>query len=112
MLDVPGVLVRGRVVDHQTRLPVSQAVVRIAGTPLRALSGVDGTFVFPRIPIGDYQLRTEHIAYGPNIATLALRRDDVDALIALAPAAIPIQPIVVTAFSRRLEHVGFYERQK
>lgn len=111
-IDVPGVLVRGRVLDQQTNSPVPQVSVRMGNTRLSALTDTDGRFQFLRIPVGDYDLRADHIAYAGSSTRLNLRDDDVDALVWLAPAAIPLQPIVVTAFSRRLEHVGFYERQK
>ncbi len=112
IIDVTGVFVRGRVLDQQSGTPINQAEVRLTGTTLRVMTDADGRFVFGRLPVGDYQLRAHHIGYGSNSAALALQRDDLDALVRLAPAAIPLQPIVVTAFSRRLEHVGFYERQR
>jgi hypothetical protein len=54
----------------------------------------------------------EHIAYALNDAPLQVAVDDLDVLVRLAPTAIALQPIVVTAFSQRLEHVGFYDRRK
>ena len=111
-LDIPGSFVRGRVLDQQTGLPVAQAAVRVTNSPLAVLSNADGRFVFDRIPVGAYALRIEHISYATNDASLNVGLDDLDALVHLAPAAIALQPIVVTAFSRRLEYVGFYERQK
>ena len=112
LIDVPGVYVRGRVLDQQTGAPIGQVGVRLTGTTINALTDREGRFVFGRLPIGEYQLRADHIGYSSNSATLRPLRDDLDALIWLAPEAIPLQPIVVTAFSRRLEHVGFYDRQK
>ena len=111
-IDVPSSLVRGRVVDAQTGAPVARAFVRMRNSGFTALSDTTGRFTFERVPVGDYQLHAEHIAYAINNALLNVRADDLDALIRLTPAAIALQPIVVTAFSRRLEHVGFYERRK
>ena len=112
IIDVPGAFVRGRVVDVQTGAPVSRVLVRIRTSGLSTLSDTTGRFFFERVPIGDYRLQIEHIAYAPNDAPLRVGADDLDVLIRLAPAAIALQPIIVTAFSRRLEHVGFYERRK
>ena len=111
-IDVPGSLVRGRVIDQQTGLPIAQASVRIPNTSLLAMSNVDGRFVFERMPLGKYALKIEHISYASNQALLDVAHEDLDALIHLAPAAIALQPVIVTAFSRRLENVGFYERQQ
>ena len=112
IIDVPGALVRGRVVDFQTGAPIARVLLRVRDSGLSALSDTTGRFVFERVPVGEYRLQTEHIAYAMNDAALRVGADDLDALIRLTPAAIALQPIVVTAFSQRLEHVGFYERRK
>ena len=111
-IDVPGAYVRGVVLDQETGQAVSNVAVRITNTPLAALSDGNGKFSFDRIPIGDYTLRTEHLSYARNDARLLIRDDDLNATIRLTPEAIPMQPVVVIAFSRRLERAGFYERQK
>ncbi len=112
VIDVPGSLVRGRVVDMQSGGAVPRVSVHVRNTPFHAVSDTAGRFVFERIPLGQYRLRIEHIAYALNDAALQVRGDDLDALVRMTPAAIPLQPIVVTAFSRRLDQVGFYERRK
>jgi hypothetical protein len=112
VIDVPGSMVRGRVLDMQSGAALARVSVRLRNTGLWALTDTAGRFVFERIPVGEYQLRVEHIAYATNDAPLRVRDDDLDALVRMTPAAIPLQPIVVTAFSRRLDNVGFYERRK
>ena len=112
VIDVPGALLRGRVVDLQSGAPVARVLVRVRNSNLSTLSDTTGRFVFERVPVGDYRLHVEHIAYAANDAALRVGADDLDALVRLTPAAIALQPIVVTAFSRRLEHVGFYDRRK
>jgi hypothetical protein len=111
-LDVPGSLFRGRVVDHVTGDGIAQVAVRIANTPLSTLTHPDGRFVFERLPVGIYNVLVEHIAYRAINTAVNVQHEDLDAVVRLSPAVIAVQPIVVTAFSRRLEHVGFYERQK
>jgi hypothetical protein len=112
MIDVPGSLVRGRVLDMQTGAPIPRVHVRMRNSSFSALSDTTGRFVFERVPIGDYRLHFEHIGYAVNDAPLQVRHEDLDATVRMTPAAIALQPIVVTAFSRRLEHVGFYDRSK
>ncbi len=111
-INVPGSLVRGRVIDQQTGAPIARVSVRFTNTRASAITDTTGRFYFERIPVGDYNLRVEHIGYATNNARVTVRDDDLDALVRLTPAAIALQPIVVTVFSRRLEHVGFYERRK
>jgi hypothetical protein len=111
-IDLPGSLFRGRVVDHLTGDGVAQVSIRIANTPFTTVTQPDGRFVFERLPFGLYNVMVEHIAYSVTSIALNVRHEDLDALVRLTPAVIAVQPIVVTAFSRRLENVGFYEREK
>lgn len=112
MIDLPHVFVRGIVVDQETGQAISNVAVRVANTTLQALTNAEGRFFFDRIPVGDYSFNVQHLSYGVTRAPVSVREDDLNAAISLAPEAIPIKPIVVTSFSRRLEFVGFYERQK
>jgi hypothetical protein len=111
-IDAPGSLFRGRVIDHETGNGVAQVSIRIANTSLATLTHPDGRFVFERVPLGDYQVQVEHVAYRTANTLLTVHYDDLDALVRLTPAAITLPPVVVTAFSQRLEFVGFYERQR
>ena len=112
VVDVPGVFVRGGVLDRETGTPLPNVAVRIANTRLVEMTDGDGRFLFERLPLGDHSLRVEHISYATFVAGLNVGKEDLDATIRLTPQALPMEPMIVTAFSRRLEHVGFYERQK
>lgn len=111
-LEVPSVLVRGSVTDQTTGEAISNVGVRLANTPLATVTSADGKFSFAHVPIGDYIIRTDHISYAVAILPLSVRAHDLDAAIRLLPAAVALEPIVVTSFSVRLEQVGFYERKK
>jgi hypothetical protein len=112
MTHAPAVFVRGTVLDQQTGAPVMNVVVRIDNTPFSALTDAQGRFYFQEVPAGDYTLRADHIAYAAAITKLEVRAYDLDVEVRLSPEAIPIHGIIVTALSRRLEAVGFYEREK
>jgi hypothetical protein len=111
-IDVPGSLVRGRVIDQRSGHAVPGVVVRLRPSRMSALSDTAGRFRFERVPLGEYRLQAEHIAYALNATALVVGHDDLDVVVPLTPEAIPLQPIIVSVFSRRLEHVGFYDRQK
>jgi hypothetical protein len=111
-LDARSSFMRGRVIDEQTGRVISQAIVRVGNSSLRAITDANGAFAFDRLPFGDHALSIEHIAYVGHRMALRVGDDDIDAIIRMAPAAIPLEPIIVTVFSRRLETVGFYERRK
>jgi hypothetical protein len=112
VIDVPGVLVRGSVLDRETGTPLPNVGVEIANTRLVQLTDHDGRFLFERLPLGDHTLRIQHISYATFADRLDVRDEDLDLTIRLTPQALPLEPMTVIAFSRRLEHVGFYERQK
>ncbi|HUP90232.1 MAG TPA: TonB-dependent receptor [Longimicrobiales bacterium] len=111
-VDAPLMLVRGTIVDDQTNQPITNVSLRIGNTALASVTDNTGTFMFASVPVGDYKLRVEHISYALYETALSINSHDLNAAIRLAPSAIPLQPIIVTAFSRRLDNTGFYERQK
>ena len=111
-LALPIVQVRGTVIDQQTAQPLANVSIRLAPTRLQARTTSDGKFLFPLVPLGDYELRIEHLSYQANGVSLQVRTEDLEATVPLTAAAIPLAPITVTAFSVRLERMGFYERRK
>jgi hypothetical protein len=108
---VPLVLVRGVIVDDATGAPIPNVSLRVANMPLAVVSDTTGHFSFAQVPLGDYIMHVEHIAYASYDATLAVRSEDLNAEIRLLPTAIALQPLTVTAFSRQLERSGFYDRK-
>lgn len=112
VIDVPGVFVRGSVLDRETGAPLPNVAVGIANTRLVRLTDGNGKFLFEHVPFGDHSLRVEHISYATFAAGLQVRGEDLDATIRLSPQALLLEPMTVTAFSRRLEQVGFYDRQR
>jgi hypothetical protein len=110
LIEAPFVYVQGLVLEHATDAPVANAAVRLSHSTLSALTGPDGRFVFPHIPVGEYRLGIAHPSYAAVSAPLSARDNDLTATFRIAPEAIALPPVVVTAFSRRLDGVGFYER--
>jgi hypothetical protein len=111
-IEAPASLVRGRVISEQDGSGVSQALIRVRHTNFHTITDADGRFVFEHLPFGEHALQVEHIGYLGYGVTLRVGDEDLDATIRLAAQAIPLEPIVVSAFSRRLEAVGFYDRRK
>jgi hypothetical protein len=104
--------VRGTVVDDVTGAPVAAAQVVLDGTRFRATTAADGRFLFEAVPAGEYTLRVVHLAYLALPLTIRVGRESLDLAVRLGPSVMPLAPVVVTAFSMRLEGVGFYDRQK
>jgi hypothetical protein len=104
--------IRGSVIDHASGAPVGGARVAIRGTRFATTTNADGRFHFEDVPRGEYVLQVTHVGYVQVPAPLRIASDAVDVVVRLDAAAIPLEPIRVTAFSRRLDEVGFYERQR
>jgi hypothetical protein len=111
-VDAPGMFVRGRVLDEATGAPIPNVRLSILHSPLTAISAANGSFELQRVPLGTHMIGAEHIAYAGITAPIQVQGTDLDAVIRLSPTAVSLDPLIVTTFSRRLDHVGFYERQQ
>jgi hypothetical protein len=106
------VYVRGTVVDDITGAPVAAAQVVLEGTRFRATTSPEGRFHFDDVPAGEYTLRVAHLAYLAVPVTIRVGRESLNLAVRMGPSVVPLEPVVVTTFSIRLEGVGFYDRQK
>lgn len=111
-VDAPGIMLRGSVTETGSGAPIQNVAIRIANSPLIAFTDAEGRFYLQQMPIGVYTLEAIHISYSPVKTRVDVGDQDINAEIKLSPAAIALEPIIVTTFSKRLERVGFYERQK
>lgn len=104
--------VSGRVLDVNSR-PVPAAQLTLEWGGYTQISGPQGRFVFPEIPPGRYRLTVSHIGYTTLTDSLLIDPGaSVELGVRVAPHAIPLEPLTVNVKSRRLERLGFYDRQK
>lgn len=59
----PAGALRGKVTDQETGQPVVRATVLIVGTKLGALTDLNGVFMIPRIPPGEYTVRVSYLGF-------------------------------------------------
>jgi hypothetical protein len=82
-----------------------------AGPAFQAVARSNGSFSFPGIPTGRYQLTVEALGYEVLVDEILVTGDS-HLLVALVPRAIELEPLVVLSRrSRYLEGVGFYQRR-
>lgn len=111
-------VVRGRVVDAETRAPLPTTVVKLLlgdSTITQTLVDEEGRFAIAAPAPGDYRLRAERIGYasealgpvrlGPGVTDVQLRLD---------PQAIPLDGLIIAteAQIRALDRVGYYTRMR
>ncbi len=63
--------ITGFVRDAATRDPLAGVTIRVAGTELRAISGLNGEYFILNVPVGDYRVEVQMIGYLP-VRTQAL----------------------------------------
>lgn len=91
-------VIKGIVLDRDTREPLLGANIRVLGTTLGAATGADGRFVLSPIPNGTYTLEASLIGYQPQ----RLENKSISASAALEvsfelmEAPVPLSEIIVT----------------
>ena len=104
--------IAGRVYDRQNGRGIAAAEVTVA-EHFMAVTDRAGRFEFRALPGGAFVLRARHLGFEQATDTLSLVPGvNLDVSIPLAVDAIELPSIVVTARSRGLEQVGFYERRE
>jgi len=106
----PQGIIKGRVVDAETKAPLAGTNVMVVGTRTGDASDADGIFIIEDMPVGSYSVQFAYIGYEllirPDVIVRPQRITTVDA--ELGPAAIPFQEVSVTAgyFSRAQNQPG------
>lgn len=91
--------VGGVVVDGISREPVGGVLVTLGGLD-PVLTNDAGVFVLLRVPLGEQELRFEHLAYGTHTQTLLVEGGREIALeIGLTAQAMQLSPLIVEAVS-------------
>jgi hypothetical protein len=111
-VEAPRAVLRGMVVDRESGVPIPQAAVRIQGSRLETLTGLDGRFIFGAVPVADLTIEVGGMGYAATSVPVVLRRDDLEVTLGLSQSAVVLAPILVRAFSMRLDRAGFYERER
>lgn len=93
--------VGGRIVDSASGDPVEGVVVRVVVDDVApVVSDERGMFDFLRVPVGEWDLSFEHVAYGAHERTVDVRAGEETAIIAaISQEAIELEALVVETLS-------------
>jgi hypothetical protein len=93
----------GRVIDSESGLGLAGAQVSVEGTRSSVTAGVDGRYMLVNVPAGRRSVSAELIGYAPKLVTdVEVPEGGAVALdIAVAPRAVQIEAITVTAAAER-----------
>lgn len=90
----------GQLVDQFTGEPITQAVIRVEGASLQALTGADGRFTFVGVQPGSYTLDIRHLGYNVQSDPVEVPAGrDVFVSLSVAPQAVELEGIEVTTRS-------------
>lgn len=96
----------GRVVEAGSGAPVAGATVQVEGTDFAATSAADGRWRLAPLAPGEHRLRVRHLGFAERVVAVAVpRADGAELTVALAPAALPLDAVVVTA-ARRMQRLA------
>lgn len=114
-----GQMVRGRVVDANTRTPLPTTVVALLddrdSVVVRAIVDDSGRFALLAPVRGTYRISAERIGYASEaLGPVRLAGGVTDVQIRLDPVAIPLDALIVATEAQiaALDRVGYYERQR
>lgn len=92
-------IIKGTVLDYETKMPLVGAHVLILSTQLGAGAGLDGQFTISNVPVGSYTLRISHVGYETmaktDVIVRSQRMTTVDA--ELVPSLIESEGVTVRA---------------
>jgi len=98
-------IVRGRITDRLTALPLRGITVRIEGTRLGAVTNAKGQFEIINVPLGRIVVAASSVGYEPATATLIIKSNDRrDVVLTMLESALRTAEVIVSA-SKRVQAV-------
>jgi hypothetical protein len=67
--------ISGKVLEASNKMPMTHVTVRLASTNYYAITGLDGSFVIPRVPEGKYKIIVDFMGFKPLEKQLDLKSD-------------------------------------
>jgi hypothetical protein len=92
-------IIKGRIIDNETKSPVEDAVVKLLGTEKRIASDSKGEFIFNNLNYSTYQVEISSIGYKPVTKSdlVITSGKPLDIVIELVPTVISTDVIEVEA---------------
>ena len=93
--------IKGKVLDSKTGEPITGAVVTIAKTNYKTVSGLDGSFVFKNLPDGDYTISITMISYESKTKTIKSKGSSSEEMVfSLETTTKSLENVIVTGHVR------------
>lgn len=91
--------ISGRVFDSQTESPLPGANVIIVGTSMGTATDINGRFIIPQVPFGEYQLKVSYIGYTAETKDITLSQvnNKIELRFELTHEVVHGEEVVITA---------------
>lgn len=91
--------IKGRILDSETKESLVAVNIEVLNTILGAATDMDGYYVIPDVPVGNYRLRITYLGYEPLIQTDIIVRPDRTTFlnVELKKSVIELEAITVSA---------------
>jgi len=105
--------VSGQIVESGSKHGVANARITLRDLGLVQASDKKGRFAFSEVPPGSYEMQVTHSVLVTRTDSVVVANGiDLELIASLGSTVIALEPLIAKAMSRRLEHVGFYDRQR
>ncbi len=93
----------GRVTDQKSGTGLADATVAVEGTQLQSVSGADGRYRIPLVPLGAQVITARRIGYARSSRPVTVTEEQMTVDFALAVSTLELEEIVVTGTAGALE---------
>lgn len=105
VVDAWSATINGLILEKGTNEPLVGAMVVLKGTNFKAISGLDGSFLFKNVPNGSYTLSISYVSYAPQNISITVTGAPLEKIVFLESNISTISGVKIVA-SRNLETVA------
>jgi hypothetical protein len=99
--------IKGFVYDATTGQPMVMASVSLGDPNRGVVTGTDGFFLIPRVPVGDQSVKVSFVGYADAVKSVWVVENQVEQLIIqLKPKVYELEAATINAARRRMEHIN------
>lgn len=77
-------IIKGHVLDNKTAEPIVGGTVKIDGANFKTITGLDGSFTFKNIPVGNYTITVTSVSYQTFTKDVSIDNDNSEIIIQVA----------------------------
>ncbi|HEY0092308.1 MAG TPA: carboxypeptidase-like regulatory domain-containing protein, partial [Flavobacterium sp.] len=100
-------VLKGRIIDGETKLPLDKANVFVSNTTYIAITDVNGRFII-HVPQNNYQLAVSYVGYGAVVVKSSQLGVNQSNIIELFPETGSIKPVSIISSEKRNNYLRMF----